>query len=287
MNRSMDKKRALEILGIEQDDQDTIKKAYRSLALLYHPDKNADKDATERFQEIHEAYAYLNGNDGNEYKTDYKTLLQSFLNNWKDETILHELLQRILLICEEKAFELMKHIDKHILKTIYELVYVNRELLHVSNIFINKIEEIVKMKFENDERIILHPFLDDLDNMYKLLINNKMYLVPLWHHHLVYDADNDREIYVDCYPLLPENVWIDEYNHLHIEIKKELKELWENEMINVEIGSRSISFHREQLYLKEKQIFICKHKGINMIQYMNNYDVIEKSDAYIHITIES
>ena len=39
--------------------QDEIKRAYRELAMKYHPDRNKDKDAEAKFKEINEAYAVL------------------------------------------------------------------------------------------------------------------------------------------------------------------------------------------------------------------------------------
>jgi|Deesub1362A_J573_1020465.scaffolds.fasta_scaffold00252_6 molecular chaperone DnaJ len=50
-----------EILGISRDaTEEEIKRAYRKLALKYHPDRNpGDKTAEERFKEINEAYACL------------------------------------------------------------------------------------------------------------------------------------------------------------------------------------------------------------------------------------
>ena len=49
------------ILGVSRDATlEEIKKAYRGLALKYHPDRNpGDKEAEEKFKEISEAYAVL------------------------------------------------------------------------------------------------------------------------------------------------------------------------------------------------------------------------------------
>lgn len=50
-----------EIIGVDRNaDGDAIKKAYRSLALKYHPDRNpGDQQAAERMKEVNEAYAVL------------------------------------------------------------------------------------------------------------------------------------------------------------------------------------------------------------------------------------
>ena len=50
-----------EVLGVGRDaTPDQIKKAYRKLALQYHPDRNpGDKAAEEKFKEAAEAYDVL------------------------------------------------------------------------------------------------------------------------------------------------------------------------------------------------------------------------------------
>ncbi len=57
----MAKRDYYEVLGVPKESQkDEIKKAYRKLAIQYHPDKNpGDKTAEERFKEATEAYEVL------------------------------------------------------------------------------------------------------------------------------------------------------------------------------------------------------------------------------------
>lgn len=61
----MSKKDYYEILGVEKSaSKDDLKKAYRKLAMQYHPDRNPnDKDAEDKFKEAAEAYEILSDDE--------------------------------------------------------------------------------------------------------------------------------------------------------------------------------------------------------------------------------
>ena len=57
----MSKRDYYEVLGVNKSaDESEIKKAYRKLAMKYHPDRNqGDKASEDKFKEASEAYSIL------------------------------------------------------------------------------------------------------------------------------------------------------------------------------------------------------------------------------------
>lgn len=56
----MSKRDYYEVLGVSKNSsQDEIKKSYRKLVMQFHPDRNKDADAPEKFKEVQEAYDVL------------------------------------------------------------------------------------------------------------------------------------------------------------------------------------------------------------------------------------
>ena len=59
-----DKRDYYNVLNVSQDaSKEEIKRAYRKLALKYHPDRNKSPEAEEKFKEISEAYAVLSDDE--------------------------------------------------------------------------------------------------------------------------------------------------------------------------------------------------------------------------------
>jgi curved DNA-binding protein len=72
----MEMKDYFKILGINRDaNEEEIKKAYRSLVLLCHPDRNpGDREAEEKFKEVTEAYEVLSNREKRIEYTLYNAL---------------------------------------------------------------------------------------------------------------------------------------------------------------------------------------------------------------------
>ncbi len=74
-----------EILGVPRDaDAKAIKNAFRKLAMKYHPDRNKEPDAEERFKEIAEAYAVLSDP---KKRSQYDTMGQAGVAGFSQEDL--------------------------------------------------------------------------------------------------------------------------------------------------------------------------------------------------------
>ena len=81
----MTKRDYYEVLGVAKDTpKQEIKKAYRKLAMQYHPDRNKSADAEEKFKEISEAYAILSDDEKREQYDQFGHAGINGKYNWED-----------------------------------------------------------------------------------------------------------------------------------------------------------------------------------------------------------
>jgi hypothetical protein len=283
----MEEMRARYVLGIDNTIQitpDLLKRQYRLKALRYHPDKNSSPDANEQFRLVREAYEYLSDRNSPMENLSYVDLLKEFLN--AKSPVIQIIIEKLSHMCEEKAFRFINSIDKLILIDIYKLLTANKEILHIPDIFIEEIRKIIITKTRGDERIILNPSLEDLwnGNVYKLYIDERTYLIPLWHHELVYD-NSGCDLYVKCNPILPDNVEIDENNNIIVSLEYNASDLLKNDVININVGGREFSLYPEELRVLKRQQLTRVGIGISRIKPQNIYDISSRGDVIFDVEI--
>lgn len=264
---------------------ETVKRKYRIMALLYHPDKNPAVDAQSRFQDIHSAYEYLTdylqGEDGDNIHVEpsatpeYKDILLQFLRGISEmsgsgsinsNTIFYYIMQKITEKCEEASLELLGKLNKDLLVKTYDILYKYSIVFRISEDFVRKVQNMVEDRMKRDECIILNPTLEDLfaKNIYKLVVGDQTLLIPLWQHELVYEIGG-ADIYVKCIPILPDDYMIDSDNNLLIELRYMVSDLLNMENITIMVGDKSFTIPVCNIRIMRWQKIVIRGVGIPRI----------------------
>jgi hypothetical protein len=318
---------SLDEIELTKLNQDYIKKQYRKMALKWHPDKNDDEYSTTKFQKINEAYIFLqkelniidgkyshdfyneNSDSNTSYdfvsSVDYKeskiyiNLLSNFVSSLVkgsyNEILLNIITEislgyeAITLTYLSKKFE---QLDKQKAIELYQLLYKYKDVLYIKTDTLDLVSSIIKDKYKNDRVFILKPSVKDIidHNIYKLYVDDQLYLVPLWHNELYFDTKDGSEIIVLCQPKLPTNITIDENNNIYCEINikidSELPCLLKNKkFVSIEIGDKWFSIPLDKLCIKEEQLYKFKGQGIAHILEKDIYNVSSKSDVIVKVIL--
>ena len=256
--------------------------------------------------------AFVSSTQQEESNSKYIYLLSLFINSiiegpnsWNKETIKNIIKEIVTLglkqvSCEKNIYleKIFTELDKDSSLEVYSFICKYKHILHISNDTLEFVSSLIKKKYKNDRVFILNPSITDLleSNIFKLDIDDQLYLVPLWHNELYFDAKSldGGDIIVLCNPELPENMTIDEDNNIHVSldldgsylldlIKKE--QCSNSQFVSLLIGTRDFSIPLNKLHIKKEQIYRFFKQGIANVIENDMYNVSSKSDIIVKIRI--
>jgi DnaJ-class molecular chaperone len=291
----MDIKKACEILDIEICKTFTlqeVKKAYYKASLKHHPDHNiGDIDSNARFQRINEAYMFLStyAQLKQEHMQDHVQVQEHVHDNTDDDIISKFIKTLIDFNIKELSLTAFEGLNKHNSLKIYEYIEKYSGMLGLEKEFIESIRTLTREKIKNDVIIIINPTIENIMNneLYKLEYNNENYYVPLWHDEISYDISETEYLIVQCKPELPENIFIDHNNDLHIKILIEsIEKLLNEQYIHVSIGGKVFEIPVCDLKIKKNQTYTFFNKGISLINLNDIYNTNRNGNIIVYITIK-
>jgi hypothetical protein len=295
---------------------DILKKQYHKMALLHHPDKCGNSlEATSHFQRVQQSYHYIldsllnctytndddNANpsfssfDSTKYYLNYAEILTAFIKTIAKESyanpeVFSSIVKDILSGCKHVSVSLFETVDKELALEIYSFLVKHKQTMRIDASTIEQVRGVLLNKYNNTHIIIINPTITDMfeSRIYKLIHKGETYYVPLWQYEVYYDCLNDppNELIIKCVPELPDNIYIDEQNNIHVTVTVDINTIDMSLCeIPFSIDGRPYAIQCSSIYIKPMQNYIIKYAGIPRIDDTNMYNDALKSDIIVKLLL--
>jgi hypothetical protein len=285
---------AIKILNLDMKfTEKDLKRSYYKQALKYHPDKTQGKEC--EFKKVVNAYEFLSKYKNIESSIeienkDYLSMIKNFIRcifptlEVSDE-ILEDNLKNIFSKFKQLSLKVFKDMPRDELIKLYTFINKNQEIFNLNNSLLERILDIIKDKIDIDDIIILNPDINDLlsDNVYCLNIEDNELLIPLWHDEVEFDISKSI-ICVKNIPDLENNVVIDKYNNINVNIEYKITDLLKNDLV-FQLGDKKYTIQSKKLNIIRQQIYIIKNSGMLQINKDNLFDTEKRGDINVNVIL--
>lgn len=285
-----------DVLEIKNNaSQGEIKKAYRKLAIKYHPDKCADENSKEKFQEIQTAYEILydqekrkeyDGMSIEQKMEAYDLIKQYFINIKPQYSHIYDSLIDTFYSNEENIFK--SDINTFNIKNIFARI--------VNKITCDKYNRQISITEISDSEYNLYlTFKEKYNETFKYVkVKQNEYTIPIYENIFIINDPIPIKINILCEE---HNIYkiINKYDLLHIKNISLSQYIYGGIIKLYDVNGNIMSFEFDSC-LEKKPIFIIKNKGLpfivstaqlsNSINPESDKSLISRGNLYVYFNIE-
>jgi hypothetical protein len=212
-------------------------------------------------------------------------MMDAFLNSVKPEYAF--LIKKILRIVSNAnlVHDFLKRINHETMNRIREFLTQYKEAFHMDeSMFASE----PTAKDPPWMTYILNPYIEDLmgDNVFRLKHQDRTYLVPLWHPETVFEDETGEEFCVYCYPILPDNMDMDDANIVTVWLDLTVMDVWNRDTVEVQVGGKTIHVPTKTLKFTDKtQEVVVPNAGIPIANLKNVFDSSQRQAVHVQIRL--